>query len=75
VAALARGRLVEIKPDRQDARRMRIRATAKGTRLLEKGRRLRIAYLANHLDTLSSDELSRLGQAGEILKRLLENWV
>src|SRR5438270_4009453 len=46
VAGLARSRLIEITADPQDARRMRIRATSKGTRLLQKGRQLRIAYLA-----------------------------
>jgi len=51
---------------------MRIRATAKGIRLLQKGRKLRIAYLASHLDTLASEELSKLGEAVEILRRLLE---
>src|SRR5258708_5497936 len=40
VAGLARSRLVEITADSRDARRMHIRATPKGTRLLQKGRRL-----------------------------------
>ena len=53
VAGLARSRLVEITADPEDARRMHIRATAKGTRLLQKGRQLRIAYLAAHLDALT----------------------
>jgi DNA-binding MarR family transcriptional regulator len=74
VAGLARSHLVVITADPQDARRMRIRATAKGIRLLQKGRQLRIAYLASHLDTLSPEELAQLGQAVEILKRLLEHW-
>ena len=74
VAGLARSQLVVITADPQDARRTRIRATAKGIRLLQKGRRLRIAYLASHLDTLAPEELAQLGQAVEILKRLLEHW-
>ena len=57
-----------------DARRMQIRATAKGTRLLQKGRRLRIEYLAAHLDSLHPDEFDRLGEAVEILQGLLERW-
>jgi len=74
VAGLARSRLVEITADPHDARRMHIRATAKGTRLLQKGRQLRIAYLAAHLDALTRQELSTLGNAVEILQRLLANW-
>jgi DNA-binding MarR family transcriptional regulator len=74
VAGLARSRLIEITADPQDARRMRIRATRKGTRLLQKGRELRIAYLASHLDALAPEEMAKLGEAVEILKKLLEDW-
>jgi DNA-binding MarR family transcriptional regulator len=74
VAGLARSRLIEISADPNDARRMCIRATAKGTRLLQKGRQLRIAYLASHLETLTPEELAQLGQGVEILRKLLENW-
>jgi DNA-binding MarR family transcriptional regulator len=74
VAGLARSRLIEITADQHDARRMRIRATAKGTRLLQKGRELRIAYLAAHLEQLSSADLAKLGEAVEILQTLLQDW-
>jgi DNA-binding MarR family transcriptional regulator len=74
VAGLARTRLIEITADPHDARRMRIRATAKGTRLLHKGRQLRIEYLASHLEALAPEELAKLGEAVEILKKLLESW-
>jgi len=74
VAGLARSRLIEITPDPRDGRRLRICATARGTRLLQKGRQLRITYLADHLDRLSADDLAKLGQGVEILKKLLENW-
>lgn len=73
VAGLRRSRLVEITSDPDDARRMRISATLKGRRVLEKGRELRINYLAAQLERLTADELSRLGEAVEILRRLLEN--
>jgi len=73
VAGLRRSRLVEITSDPEDARRMRIVATPKGTALLEKGRELRINYLAAQLERLTADELSRLGEAVEILRRLLQN--
>ena len=74
VAGLARSRLIEITADPHDDRRMRIRATAKGTRLLHKGRQLRIEYLASHLEALAPEELAKLGEAVEILKKLLESW-
>src|SRR3979490_2427584 len=63
VAGLKRSRLVDITDDSGDARRMRIRAPAKGTRLLQKGRRLRIEYLAAELDALPPQELVKLGEA------------
>ena len=74
VAGLARSRLIEITADPEDARRMRIRATAKGTRLLQKGRELRIAYLASHLETLNPQELAKLGEGVEILRKVLDRW-
>ena len=74
VAGLTRSRLVTITADARDARRMRIRATAKGTRLLHKGRQLRIAYLAAHLGELAPRQLAALDEAVEILQRLLESW-
>ena len=74
VAGLARSRLVEITKDRQDARRMHIRATAKGTKLLQKGRQLRIADLARQLERLRPQELTKLSEAAEILAQLLQKW-
>jgi DNA-binding MarR family transcriptional regulator len=74
VAGLARSRLVKITADPGDARRLHIRATAKGTRLLQKGRQRRIAYLASHLDRLTPGEFDTLCDAVEILERLLEHW-
>src|SRR5947208_11825753 len=65
VAGLARSKLVIITADAHDARRMQIRATAKGKRLLQKGRQLRIAYLASHLSSLTPEELSKLGEGVE----------
>jgi DNA-binding MarR family transcriptional regulator len=74
VAGLVRSRLVEISADPRDARRLRIRATAKGTRLLQTARQRRIADLAAHLGALPGEALAKLGQAAEILKTLLANW-
>jgi DNA-binding MarR family transcriptional regulator len=74
VSGLLRSHLVTITPDPHDARRLRIRATAKGVRLLHKGRKLRVEYLASHLDALTSEETAKVSGAVEILKKLLENW-
>src|ERR1700733_2253617 len=63
VSGLTRSRLVEVTDDPHDKRRMSIRATSKGTRLLQKGRQHRIAYLASHLDKLAPEELAKLGEA------------
>ena len=74
VAGLARSQLIEISYDPQDARRMRIRATAKGVKLLQKGRQMRISYLASHLNELAPEELAKLGEAADILAGLLQKW-
>jgi DNA-binding MarR family transcriptional regulator len=74
VAGLKRSRLVEITRDPHDTRRMHIRTTAKGTRLLQQGRRRRIEYLAAHLDSLTRSELAQLQSASDILETLLHNW-
>jgi DNA-binding MarR family transcriptional regulator len=75
VAGLARSQLIKITADPRDARRMQIRPTKKGVRLLQKGRRLRITDLASHLDALAPAELARLDEGVEILKRLLDTWL
>jgi len=74
VAGLKRSHLVEVHEDPEDARRMHISATPKGTRLLLKGREMRITYLASQLASLTPEELSQLGQAVEILNLLLQKW-
>jgi DNA-binding MarR family transcriptional regulator len=73
-AGLQRSRLIEITRDPQDARRMQIRATTKGTRLLKQGRKRRIEYLAEHLGHLTRAELAQLGIAADILESLLRTW-
>jgi DNA-binding MarR family transcriptional regulator len=71
VAGLKRSRLIEITRDPRDARRMHIRATAKGTHLLQQGRQRRIEYLAAHLNSLTSRQLAQLSAAAETLEKLL----
>jgi DNA-binding MarR family transcriptional regulator len=74
VAGLVRSHLVAITKDPRDARRLRIRATSKGVRLLHKGRQLRIEYLASQLDALSAEDLGKLGEGVAILNRLFAAW-
>jgi DNA-binding MarR family transcriptional regulator len=74
VAGLERSRLIEITEDPEDARRVRIAATPKGTVLLQRAREKRIADLASQLERLTPDELSQIGDAVEILARLLRTW-
>jgi DNA-binding MarR family transcriptional regulator len=74
VAGLAKSRLIDIAVDPADARRMQISATARGKSILQKGRERRIAYLASQLNRLTGEELKELGDAVEILNRILREW-
>jgi DNA-binding MarR family transcriptional regulator len=74
VTGLARSSLIEITADSADARRMQIRASARGTRLLQRARERRIASLADQLHRLSPEDFTKLQQAEEILSRLLVVW-
>src|SRR5438874_12184873 len=67
VVGLARSKLVAISADRQDARRMQIRPTRKGVKLLQQGRQRRITYLASHLQDLSAQELAKVAESTDIL--------
>jgi DNA-binding MarR family transcriptional regulator len=60
--------------DTKDARRVQIRATDKGVRLLQAARNRRIGYLADHLGTLSAKARTRLGEAVGILEDVLRRW-
>lgn len=75
VAGLARSGLIKITPDAQDARRLQIRASTKGTRLLHEARHRRVAALARHLEALAPLEREKLAEAAEILRNLLERWI
>jgi|SRR5450755_3779718 DNA-binding MarR family transcriptional regulator len=74
VSGLEHSRLVERTADAKDARRVRIRATPSGERLLHEGRRRRIEYLARHLDGLSRKELATLEEAIQLLEGMLRDW-
>jgi DNA-binding MarR family transcriptional regulator len=74
VAGLARSYLVEITADPEDARRMNIRATPEGKRLLLRGRSLRVDKLATQLKSLRDADLVKLENAVAVLKEVLEKW-
>ena len=57
-AGLARRRV-----NPRDRRAVMIEATEKGTGILQKGRKLRVEFLARHLDRLSTAELTKIEQA------------
>jgi DNA-binding MarR family transcriptional regulator len=71
VSGLERDGFVVREADEGDARAVRVRATAKGTRVLQAGRRRRVAELDELLDGLSDNELRTLGSAAEIMERVL----
>ena len=74
VAALERQKVVERTSDARDARRIHLRATAKGQNLLQKARKRRISYLAERLAELPAESLSELASAAEILDQSLRSW-
>ena len=74
VTGLVPSRLVERLTDAGDARRVRIRATPSGERLLHQGRRRRIEYLARHLDGLTRRERATLNEAVKLLEEVLRDW-
>ena len=59
VAGLVRAGLVR-RGKTEDGRRVRLEATAKGTRILQEGRRRRVESLAQALSTLSSEDRDKL---------------
>src|SRR4051812_787353 len=70
VATLEHAGLVEREGDPTDKRVMRVRATARGARLLQEGRRRRVASLAAALGKLPRAERSALATAIPILERI-----
>jgi DNA-binding MarR family transcriptional regulator len=74
VTGLEQSGLVQRRADPSDARRVRICATGKGVRLLQRGRKRRIEYLARHLEVLQDDELEAVKNAVQILERVLGQW-
>ncbi len=74
VTGLERGGLARRMADAMDARRVRICATGKGVRLLQRVRKRRIEYLARHLEVLADEELEALKKAINILEKSMGQW-
>ena len=70
VDALEAEGLVERRDDPSDKRAIRIRATAKGTKLLMRARAQRVAALTARVAGLSADDQVLLGRAAEIMERM-----
>jgi len=70
IAALEAAGLVRRQVDVEDARAVRLEATARGTRLLQEGRRRRVERLAAALQPLAFDELDVLARAAAIVERV-----
>lgn len=56
----------------EDGRRVRLEATAKGTKILWQGRQRRVESLAQALSSLTGDEQRRLGELTALLQQLLK---
>jgi DNA-binding MarR family transcriptional regulator len=67
VRSLERAGLVRRQPT-GDRRRVRLEATANGTKILQEGRRRRVESLAAALGSLSDRELQQLGKATALLE-------
>jgi len=72
VAGLERAGLVRRRAT-EDGRRVRLEASAKGTKILQEGRMRRVESLAKALCALSGKEQKLLGQLVELLQQVIRN--
>lgn len=70
VAGLERSGLVKRRKT-EDGRRVRLEASAKGTKILQEGRKRRVESLANALSVLSETERQRLAELVDILQQII----
>ncbi|MGI8617076.1 MAG: MarR family winged helix-turn-helix transcriptional regulator [Actinomycetota bacterium] len=73
VDGLVRDGLAVRETDPDDARAVRVRATATGGRTLRRGRARRVETLRTTLAGLSPAELAALGEGVEVLERILRD--
>jgi DNA-binding MarR family transcriptional regulator len=72
VAGLERAGLVRRRAT-EDGRRVRLEASARGTKILQEGRMRRVESLAKALYALSGKEQKLLGQLVELLQQVIRN--
>lgn len=72
VQGLAKDGLVRRDADPEDRRVVRVTATAKGKRVLQRARRRRISSLAERLSSLDGDEIATVKQAAELVEAALQ---
>ncbi len=70
VAGLVRAGLVRRRAT-EDGRRVRLEATAKGTKILWEGRRRRVQSLAQALSSLAQEDRQRVAALTDLLQQLL----
>src|SRR5882672_3828281 len=70
VAGLVRARLVR-RGKTEDGRRVRLEATAKGTRILQEGRRRRVESLAHAVSAFSEQEQQQLRELIDHLEKVI----
>jgi DNA-binding MarR family transcriptional regulator len=70
VASLERDQLLRRDTDPHDRRIVRVAATPKAARLMQRGRQARVRDLTGLLEALTPEELAILGRATEILRDL-----
>ncbi len=71
VQALEAAGLVRRDRDAADARVHRLRATAKGRRVMQRGRERRVASLAALLERLPPQDVARVRAASQLVERAL----
>jgi DNA-binding MarR family transcriptional regulator len=72
IAGLERARLVRRRAT-EDARRVRLEATARGTKILQAGRKRRVESLAKALSSLPEKELQQVGDFTAVLQQVFRN--
>jgi DNA-binding MarR family transcriptional regulator len=70
VTGLVRAGLVRRK-ETDDKRRLRLEATAKGTKILQEGRQRRVELLAQSLQTLTESELHEATTVAQFIQKLI----
>lgn len=70
VSGLLRAKLVHRKTDKRDRRAVVIEPTEKGARIMQEGRRRRVAALAAAVQRLSQEEIARLDEVAQLIEFL-----